>query len=87
MLHDVRQRVVGLTASNNSGLTWDSVSWGLESDGCILVMFFATARLLSSYVTLQLNHCCAAVTSLFVEKFMFQFYEVLSGVDNVNLCV
>lgn len=41
MLHDARQRVVGLTASNNSGLTWDSLSWGLESDGCVLVMFLS----------------------------------------------
>lgn len=71
MLHDARQRVVGLTASNNSGLTWDSLSWGLESDGCILVMFLCNrkaAKLL----------CYFAVKSLFVEKFMFQFYEVLS---------
>lgn len=66
MLHDARQRVVGLTASNNSGLTWDSLSWGLELDGCILVMFLCNrkaAKLL----------CYFAVKSL-----LFQFYEVLS---------
>lgn len=44
--------------------------------GCIPVIFLYK----NSYAILQLKRCLVATTSLFVREFLFQIYEVMTGV-------